>query len=354
MKIAIFIPNWIGDAVMATPALAALRDHYGPDAELVGVMRPYVAQVLDGTGFLNGQLFYDPRGSQPDLHSWSLVRRLRELKPDVVLLLTNSARTGLLAYLSGAPRRVGFARGLRGWLLTDKLSMRTRLGKLLPQSAMDNYLRLATLLGCKQLRHPPRLATSAQDEAAADGVWQRLSLPTGNRTVVFHNGGGWGGQAEAKAWPPESFAELARRIAEQHGLGVLVLCGPAERDMAAGIAALASHPLVQSLAKESLSIGLSKACVRRSRLMVSTDSGPRHFAHAFDVPLVTLYGATHIAWGDTHYERTINLQHQLPCGPCMKRVCPLKHHRCMTEMTVDEVYQAVEAQLAQLARSEAA
>ena len=353
MKIAVFLPNWIGDVVMCTPALAAVRSHFGPGAKLIGVMRPYVAQVLDSCGLLDDVQFYDPRSKNHELRSWAMVRRLRRARPDMALLLTNSLRTALLAYATGAPRRVGFARNLRGPLLTDKLAMRTRFWKLLPQSAMDNYLRLAALLGCTDLTQPPRLGTSAADEEAADSVWKRLGLPPGNRVVVMHNGGGWGGQAEAKAWPCEYFGQLARRIAMQHGLGVLVLCGPAERETAARIAMEAKHPLVTSLANEPLSIGLSKACVRRSRLMVSTDSGPRHFAHAFDVPVVTIYGSTHIAWGDTHYTRAINLQRQVPCGPCLKKFCPLGHHRCMKDMTVQEVFRAVEAQLAQLARNAA-
>ena len=350
MKIAIFLPNWIGDVVMSTPALAAVRSHFGPEAELIGVMRPYVAQVLDSSGLLDDMLFYDPRGKNADLRSWSMVRRLRQMRPDMVLLLTNSLRTALLAYMTGAPRRVGFARNLRGPLLTDKLAMQTRFWKLLPQSAMDNYLRLAALIGCTDLTQSPRLGTSPADEEAADAVWQRLSLPPGDRVVVMHNGGGWGGQAEAKAWPSEYFGQLARRIATVHDMGVLVLCGPAERETAARIATEANHPLVQSLANETLSIGLSKACVRRSRLMVSTDSGPRHFAHPFGVPVVALYGSTHQAWGDTHYAHGINLQKQMPCGPCLKKFCPLGHHRCMRDLTIDEVFRAVEAQLARLTK----
>jgi len=353
MNIAVFLPNWIGDVVMCTPALAALRSHYGPDARLIGVMRPYVSQVLDSSGLLDEVMFYDPRSKDPELRSWSMVKTLRQARPDMVLLLTNSLRTALLAYATGAPRRVGFARNGRGPLLTDKIAMRTRYFKLLPQSAMDNYLRLVALLGCADLTLPPRLGTSPTDELMADSTWDKLGLPPGNQVVVMHNGGGWGGQAEAKAWPCDYFGELARRIAKVHGLGVLVLCGPAERETAARIAMEANHPLVKSLANEPLSIGLSKACVRRSRVMVSTDSGPRHFAHAFGVPVVTIYGSTHIAWGDTHYAQAINLQRQVPCGPCLQKFCPLAHHRCMREMGVDEVFRAVEAHLAQLSRAAA-
>ena len=88
--------------------------------------------------------------------------------------------------------------------------------------------------------------------------------------------------------------------------------------------------------------------------MVSTDSGPRHFAAAFDVPVITLYGPTHIEWGDTHYARAIHLQEDMPCGPCMKRVCPEGHHRCMRDLTVNRVYSEVAKQLDQPRRIEAA
>ncbi len=145
------------------------------------------------------------------------------------------------------------------------------------------------------------------------------------------------------------FAELAAWIATRHQLSVLVICGPQERAAALEIVARAGHPRVKSLAERPLSIGLSKACVRRSRLMISTDSGPRHFAAAFDVPVVTLYGPTHVAWGDTHYRHAVHLRREVPCGPCMKRICPLGHHRCMEELSVPHVAAAVERLLGQTA-----
>ena len=86
---------------------------------------------------------------------------------------------------------------------------------------------------------------------------------------------------------------------DQRGSNVLVLCGPAERDLARQITQLAARPAVHSLAEEPLSLGLTKALVRRCTLLVTTDSGPRHFAAAFDRPVVTLFGPTHIAWTET-------------------------------------------------------
>ena len=193
------------------------------------------------------------------------------------------------------------------------------------------------------------LATTPADERAADEVWRRLDIPEDRRVVVVNSGAAFGA---SKLWPTEYFAELARRIGRDFGYTVLVICGPREKDIARQITTLAAHRCVVSLADPrlgesfSLPIGLSKACVRRATLMVTTDSGPRHFAPAFDVPVITLFGPTHISLSETHFAKAIHLQRHVPCGPCMQTVCPLGHHQCMRELSVDEVYQAVQSQLA--------
>jgi heptosyltransferase-2 len=96
---------------------------------------------------------------------------------------------------------------------------------------------------------------------------------------------------------------------------------------------------VYTLADQPLSLGLAKACVRRANLLVTTDSGPRHFAAAFDRPVVTLFGPTHIAWTETYHPRAVHLQKPVDCGPCQRRVCPLDH-RCMKLLTPAEVFAA--------------
>ena len=108
---------------------------------------------------------------------------------------------------------------------------------------------------------------------------------------------------------------------------------------------MSRHPRVFSLADQAISIGLTEACIRRSRLLVSTDSGPRHFAPAFDVPVITLFGPTDIRWSDTHSPKEVHLRVPVDCGPCHQRTCPLHHHRCMVGLDVDMVFNAVRDQL---------
>jgi len=351
MKLGIFLPNWIGDAVMATPTLRALSRHFGSGVPLIGVGRPAIAEALAGTPWLTEFIRFDPRSGDRAQRAWSVVGRLRAQQLDQVVLLTNSWRTASLAWASGARRRLGFARDLRRWFLTDCLTAPTQGGKYLPTPALDEYLRLAYALGCPPENPRLELATSGVDEQAADRVWADLRLPADNRVAVINSSGAFGA---AKLWPSEYFGQLARWLVDSRGLSVLVICGPAEREIARQIVAVADRPEVVSLADQKGSLGLSKACVRRARLLITTDSGPRHFAAAFGVPVVTLFGPTHQAWSDTHYAGELALQHAVPCGPCQERVCPLSHHRCMRDLSVETVTAGVDRWLHRSSHPQAA
>ena len=349
MKLAIFLPNWIGDVVMATPALRAVRNQF-PSAEIVGIMRPYVADVLAGTGLIDRTLYYHPRGKNPAQRGFSFLRTLRGERFDTALLLPNSLRTGALAWLSGARRRVGFARDWRGLMLTDRVTPKS---KSVPHPVMDEYLRLAEQLGCCNPGRQMELAVLPEDQAKlddfwsdrwlmVDGEWKQFTRQNPPSYVCFNTGGAFGA---AKNWPREYFAKLAYRVATEFNKTVLIVCGPSERDDARWIAAEARHSSVLSLADVPLSIGLTKAAIRQSELLVTTDSGPRHFAAPFGRPVITLFGPTHIAWSETYYDRGEHLQLKLECGPCQQRECPLKHHRCLRDLSVDTVFAAVERHL---------
>lgn len=339
MNIAVFLPNWVGDVAMATPTLRALRKRFPVPHRLIGVLRPYVADVLAGTTWLDEQFTYQPRRWASNL---ALVRQLRERNIDTALLLTNSLHTAALAYLGGAKTRLGYRRGGRSWLLNRQLDPPRVGGKFVPAPVLDYYLELAYALGCKVESPQLELSTLPEDEHQANETWRRLDLPPKGEVIALNNGGAFGA---AKLWPTDHFVTLARRITTELRRDVLVLCGPNERELARKIAADASHPRVKGLADEPLSIGLTKACVRRSRLLVTTDSGPRHFAAAFNVPVVTLFGPTHIAWSENHFPHAKHLQLNLPCVPCQQRVCPLGHHQCMRDLSVDTVFAAVASEL---------
>ena len=343
MKIGIMLPNWIGDVVMATPTLRAIRKHFSGQTEIAGIMRPYVSKVLANTGWLDQSFYFERRSSNHNLRGWSVVRQLRAWQPDVMVLLTNSLRAGAIAWLAGARQRVGYARNGRRPLLTNSLIPPYENGKLKPISAIDYYLQLAYAMGCPPESPKMELGTSPEDEAGADTVWRNLVLDKVSRVVVFNTGSASG---TARNWPEEAYVSLAKRIVEDQRTAVLVICGPGECEAAAYIARRTNHPRVKSMADQDLSIGVAKACVRRSQLMVSTDSGPRHYGPAFDIPTITLAGPIDPRWSESHHPDAVNLTHPVDCGPCGKSVCPFEHHACMRGITVEAVFAAAQQQLA--------
>ncbi|MCU1376787.1 MAG: lipopolysaccharide heptosyltransferase [Actinomycetia bacterium] len=337
MRIAVFAPNLIGDTVMATPSLRALRAGF-PGAEIAVVIKPHVAPTLDAAPWVDRIIPFHPKAKDPAHRSLAVLRRLRSDRFDLAVLMPNSFRSALMARLAGIPRRVGYARGGRGLLLTDRLApQKDAKGKFVPTPIVEYYLGLARHLRCPVDSLRLELFTTEAVEDAADAAWDDLGLSGRGPVVCLNTGGAFG---PAKSWPTGHFATLAKRLVDEVGASVLVVCGPGERDSAREIVAKADHPHVVSLADRAMSLGLSKACVKRCDLMVTTDSGPRHFAAAFGVPVVSLFGPTHIAWTRTYHPQAIHLQQPVPCGPCQQGVCPLGHHRCMVELSPDSVFRS--------------
>lgn len=329
MRLAAFLPNWIGDVVMATPAINALWEGLRRGS-LVAVGRPYVADVVAGSPWFGDFVPAEPK------KWWATARKLRAMHCDVAVLFPNSFRSALVARMAGIPRRVGFARYGRTLLLTDVLQpKRDHRGHIAIAPIIDSYNQIVAAIGAHPGRRM-RLFTTAADETSANLVWQKFCLARYPEVIALNPGAAFG---SAKHWPIRHFATLARLLITERKAGVLVLCGPGEREIARQIVDQTQMPDIHSLADESLSIGLTKALVRRSDLLVTTDSGPRHFAAAFARPVVTLFGPTHIAWTETYYPGAIHLQTPVPCGPCQLRTCPLDH-RCMNDLTPEDAFGA--------------
>ncbi|MCC9605694.1 lipopolysaccharide heptosyltransferase II [Blastopirellula sp. JC732] len=342
MKTVVVLPNWIGDVVMATPALRAIRAQSKPGDEIVGVMQPYVKDVLRGSQLLDRSIYWSKKTSDRRRRFWGVVQQLRGENFDQAILFTNSLRTAALAYFGGAKRRVGYARAWRSPLLTDRLAPpKTPNGKFAPISAVDYYLDLVEFAGYPSQGQQPVLAVSKADERRVDEIWRKFDF-VGKRVVVFNTGGAYGA---AKHWPPEHYIALAEQLVKDPSVAVLLICGPQERETVAKIEQAIDHPSACSLADETLNIGLSKAAVARADVLVTTDSGPKHFAAAFATPTVALFGPTDPRWGNSYNPVETMLTHPVACGPCVKRVCPLGHHDCMQKLSVARVYQAVQAHL---------
>ena len=347
MNAVVFLPNWVGDAVMATPTLRALRETLGADARIVGIMRPQLIELLQGTDWLTESWAFDPRSSDRSLRLGTVTRRMRDAKFDLGLMMSNSLRCAWMCFRAGVRRRIGYAGNCRSAFLTDRLYWtRTGCGMLpgvggdraaIPN--VDQYLRLLEPLSCVCPSRKLELRTSKTDRQAAEQIWTELSLSPDNRVIALNGGGAYG---PSKLWPEEHLAELAGMIVDRLDHDVLVLCGPNEKDAAQRIVEAADSRRVVSMANQQLRWGNVKACIERCRLMVTTDSGPRHIGAALGLPVVTLCGPTITTWIENPtVHGTFLLNHALDCLGCYKRECPLGHHQCMADLKPQTVFDAI-------------
>ncbi len=340
-RIGIFLPTWVGDVVMATPTFRAMRNAF-PDCELVGVMRPVMADLLAGTSFLDEHLFFDKK-KRPGLPTrMGLVSALRAAKLDSMVLLTNSLWTAAVARLAGIPRIIGYHRDARGWFLTDKLPVpkaMNDLNRLTDVPTIDYYLGLAEYVGCQVNDRRSELVITPPESALAEQLWASCQFDSSVPTIVINNNTA---TEPSRLWSSDNVRDLAITLAHDYAYQVLLHCGPSERERANKIADQINHPLVASMGRsKDLPIGLTKAVLASATAVVSTDSGPRHIAVALNRPVIGLFGPT-----DPFVTRTYNIAEtvltvDLPCRPCCAKACPLKHGQCMKDLSVQTVAAAV-------------
>ncbi len=317
-RILIHLPSWVGDTVMATPAMALLRHHL-PKSIIVGLGRPGAAELLAGSEHLLDEVI--EADTRTTLGPAKVAGRLRPMKLDAALILPNSFASAITVRLAGIELRVGYDRDGRGMLLTHKLQPARRLrpgvgadAAWAPVSAVDYYLiaahelLLALIAGERlvpQLSDPPialELGTARTQDQLAQDILARAALLNHASKPLPYALLNPGGNNPAKRWPVERFAAAAHHLITKHNLRVLINGAPSERNLCALIAQAitlnqpAHAHLVASLPDLGGTIGSLKALTRDARLMVTNDTGPRHVAAAFATPCVTLFGPTDPRW----------------------------------------------------------
>lgn len=331
-------PNWVGDCVMATPTLAALRKGF-PEAHVILLCRGRSAEIFEGGPWFDDLVrLPHPKASGRVRKTLALTRDLRRRRADLGVLLTNSFRSALLMSLARPREILGYHRNGRGFLLNRRVEALRENGEFVAAPMVGYYLKLAAAAGCPASDQVVHLATTPAEEAGADALFDSLSVRGERSLVGFNVGAAFG---SAKCWPPEHFVELAQRLAERKDTDVLVLCGPRERDTARDIVVRADRGNVKGVHELDVPLGTLKAVIRRLALLVTGDSGPRHFAAAFNVPAVTLFGPTDERWSETNRSNEIKIARDLDCRPCMLRVCP-RDHECMQDICPGKVWEAVE------------
>jgi len=330
MTLAVALPNWVGDAVMATPTLRALRARF-PAERIVAVARPSVRTVLSPNPWID--VYIETNKETAEFNRAAAA--LRKERPQAGVLMPNSFRSAMLFWMGRVKRRIGYDRGGRGMLLTDRLRPEREGGRFVPGPMIAYYLRLAEVLGAPTDDRRMELFTTAEDEAAAMAAYEALRLDPA-KTLLLCPGYAFG---PSKAWPAGHWAALARGARERFCLEPAILCGPSEAPVAEAISeALGGCPAFHD---KGVTLASARAVVRRARAMVAIDSGLRHYAAAFGRPVVSLFGPTDIRWTETWHTKEVRLQAIVPCGPCQEPMCPTGTSECMYKILPDEALGAL-------------
>jgi heptosyltransferase-2 len=328
-RVLVRCPNWIGDAVAATATLRCLRRNY-PKARITLLLRQYVRGVFENAPWFDDMIVMEgPEGKgRGFLATGGEIRRGRY---DLALLMTHSFSSAALAWLGRAKRRVGHAKGGRSWLLTDRVRWPGASDDPERVAKVAVYRSLLEYLGCEGAEDQrPELFTSAQDEALADELLARHRFDASQRLLAVAPGAAYG---SSKLWPPERFGLAADELCRSENMRAALLTGPGEGEIALQIARRMETTPV-TFREGEISFGALKALVRRCALMLCNDSGPRHLAIAYRVPVVVVMGPTDPAVTDSDYAKTVILRQPVPCGPCYLRSCPVDH-QCMKLITPD-------------------
>lgn len=356
--------NWLGDAVMSTPALLRLREAK-PDAHITLLTPAKLAEIWRGHPALDAVEKLEAGDG-----AWSVGRKLRAGKYDLALVLPNSPRSALEVWLGGIPNRIGYTWAWRTWMLTRAVPPRSGAVTMHKRSAAEinhliqaggavasptlpagahhiyQYLHLTAALGAKPEALPPRLAVS--DEAVVEFA-KKFGLVNGAGEDTVWLGLNAGAEyGPAKRWPEERFIETAVQVQRRRKCRWLVFGVQSEYDLAERIVAGINGKATD---KNSAAInlagktGLGELCagLKMCRALLTNDSGPMHVAAAVGTRVVAIFGSTSPELtgpglpGDASHQL---LRANAPCSPCYLRECPIDF-RCMTGISVERVVEAV-------------
>ena len=328
--------NWIGDAIMTTPAVRSIRKNF-PDAEITLLALPWVADVFASCPHIDHIFLYEKNGRHRGLMGkLRLARDLRRKQFAMTILLQNAFEAALITRLAGIPVRAGYTTDGRGLLLTHGVRKQPDISTRHQVHYYQEMLAgLGLRTGDKKIPLELFLDPGAVQEAEAL-LKERIGAEDKEKPIIGLNPGAAYGPA--KRWPAVKYAELAARLAHESNGLILIFGTQADQEAAAEIAAGCNEQVLDLTGKTSLALAL--ACIDRCHLFVSNDSGLMHVAAALNRPLVAIFGSTdHVATGP-HSDTATIIRHPLDCSPCMKTHCPKNHFQCMEQITVDEVAEA--------------
>ncbi len=328
--------NWIGDVVMTLPAVAAVRKTW-PRARISVLAKPWVAEIYRLSPDVDDVIVFEEPGRHGGIGGkLRLAGQLRGLGFDCAILLQNAVEAAIIAGLAGIPLRAGYNSDGRGLLLTHAVC-RTQAIRRVHQ--IDYYIEMVRTLGCVPAGRGVRLRPGVDYEEIAERLCGEFGIKGDPLWIGIAPGAAYG---PAKRWFPDRFAAVADRLGSEYGAQVILFGSGGDQESTAAVQRNARHPLIDIAGKTDLKGAIS--LISRCALFISNDSGLMHVAGALGIPTVAVFGSTNPVTTSPVGEKSLVIHHEVPCGPCLKPVCPTDFC-CMEAIGVEEVYVAAQTLL---------
>lgn len=336
IQIIIRMPNWLGDLVMATPLLESIKKKW-PDSVITVACIQHLSEILLYHPYIDHILPLErQKNLKGNIFPKNNIKKIRKQQYDLGILTTNSLSSAWCFFLSNIKKRVGFNANARGILLTNKVPFPK---KRKSQHLVKTYKSLLSPIGIPIDNTHPHIATlQEEDEAALSLLQSRGKMPQ-QRLIGINPGAAYG---LAKCWPPERFIALGEKLKEKKRNCLVFFGDQSGKPLVDSICAKLPKEGVINLAGET-DIRELVCLIKQCDVFLTNDSGPMHIAAALNIPLVALFGST----SDTltgPYPRGHVIHKHTSCSPCFLRTCPIDF-RCMKQIKVEEVYEALDSEL---------
>ena len=337
-RILIVRTDRIGDVLLSTPVIKALRENY-PRAHIAMMVSPYAKDIVDGNPYLDEVIIYDKDSAHRSwIASMNFAGDLRKKKFDLTLILHPTNRAHLLAFFSGIPRRVGYDRKL-GFLLTDQIEHTKQLGA---KHELEYSLDLVRRLGIEPRDKSLFMPIKLESEKWVSELFVREKIAQTDKLLAIHPGA----SCPSKVWPNERFAWVADKLIAKYKFKALIVAGPKDIGLARNVAENMHEPVINLAGETSLSQLAS--LLKRCRLFISNDSGPVHIASAVGTPVISIFGRNQpglspVRWGPLGLKDRF-LHKETGCLQCLAHNC-VKEFACLKAISVEDVLSAADALL---------
>ncbi len=334
-KVLVFQTAFIGDVILTTPLIQALRRAKN-NAVVDVVAVPATASILANHPDIHGTIIYDKKGKDRGLlAALRLIRSLRRFRYDVAVIPHRSLRSGVICFLAGIPRRIGFSTSAARLLMTDVVEYR------LDHHEVERNLSLLQPLGISfSQKELPRLFPAADECKMVDALLRNHPHLTSSHMIALASGSEW----VTKRWLAEGYIDLAKKLLDEQ-FAVVLIGGKSDIILCREIESAVGNPKLLNAAGE-LSLLQSAELIRRCKVIVSNDSAPMHIAVAMGTPVVAIFGATVPEFGFAplgEHDRVVQTM-GLPCRPCSihgGNACPIKTFVCMRDISSGKVLEHV-------------